>query len=72
MIKAAYGCQVVRRLRLRPLPVGVVLAVVEVAPAALVLGVPIVVIVVVVWQNRDACQSPFQAKSLARQWDSLS
>ena len=54
MVEAPYRCQVVGGLRLRPLAVGVVLAAVEVAPAALVLGVPIVVIVVVVWRNRDA------------------
>ena len=57
MIEVAYRCQVVGGLRLRPLTVGVVLAAVEVAPAALVLRVPVVVIVVVVWQNRDEFQS---------------
>ena len=62
-----YGCQVVGRLRLRPLAVGVVLAAVEVAPAALVLREPIVVIVVVVWRDRDARQSPIRTKSLIRQ-----
>lgn len=67
MIEVAHRCQVVGGLRLRPLAVGVVLAAVEVTPAALVLGVPIVVVVVVVWQNRDARQSPVQTKSLTRQ-----
>ena len=43
MIEVAHRCQVVGGLRLRPLAVGVVLAAIEVTPAALVLGVPIVV-----------------------------
>ena len=47
-VKAAYRCQVVGGLRLRPLAVGVVLAAVEVAPAALVLREPVVIVVVVV------------------------
>ena len=72
MVKAAHGCQVVGGLRLRPLAVGVVLAAIEVAPAALVLWVPVVVIVVVVCRGRDACQSLLQNRGLTRQYDSLS